>query len=108
MLGGRLGIRTPDSFHYASFQDWCFRPLSQPSTYSNLLQQKIFMQQDYVSIFLFAMQAFSKKMWLAMQNLIFCTKNDIVSNVTNATAFTLRSNLFELVMSFKTFLFYQI
>ena len=29
--GGRLGIRTPDSLHYASFQDWCIRPLCQPS-----------------------------------------------------------------------------
>ena len=32
--GGRLGIRTPDSLHYASFQDWCIRPLCQPSIFT--------------------------------------------------------------------------
>ena len=30
-VGGELGIRTPDSFHYASFQDWCIQPLYQLS-----------------------------------------------------------------------------
>lgn len=34
-FGGWLGIRTPDSFHYAGFQDRCFRPLSQPSKYKS-------------------------------------------------------------------------
>lgn len=29
--GGELGIRTPDTFRYASFQDWCNRPLYQLS-----------------------------------------------------------------------------
>ena len=32
--GGELGIRTPDSFHYASFQDWCIQPLYQLSIFS--------------------------------------------------------------------------
>ncbi len=35
--GGELGIRTPDSFHYASFQDWCIQPLYQLSIFSFML-----------------------------------------------------------------------
>ena len=31
--GGGLEIRTLGSFHFAGFQDRCFRPLSQTSTY---------------------------------------------------------------------------
>ena len=34
IFGGELGIRTPDSFHYASFQDWCIQPLYQLSIFS--------------------------------------------------------------------------
>ena len=34
LVGGRLGIRTPDSLHYASFQDWCIQPLCQPSIFN--------------------------------------------------------------------------
>ena len=39
--GGELGIRTPDSFHYASFQDWCIQPLYQLSIFSFCLRQYI-------------------------------------------------------------------
>ena len=34
LFGGELGIRTPDSFHYASFQDWCIQPLYQLSIFN--------------------------------------------------------------------------
>ena len=40
--GGELGIRTPDSFHYASFQDWCIQPLYQLSIFSCLFLRTIY------------------------------------------------------------------
>ena len=42
-VGGRCGIRTHGSFTFFSFQDWCYRPLSQPSIWNRaLFRQPLF------------------------------------------------------------------
>ncbi len=68
-FGGGLEIRTLGSFHFAGFQDRCFRPLSQTSTYLiffcqllNLLANRL----CYINIFVFLLQLFFRNF-----NLIF-------------------------------------
>ena len=54
--GGELGIRTPDTFRYAGFQDRCNRPLYQLSTARVLCKiPNVKSRTDFVgALFIFA------------------------------------------------------
>ena len=63
--GGELGIRTPDSFHYASFQDWCIQPLYQLSIFSFCL----------ATIYSICDTAIKIKCFYKISQFIFCGHN---------------------------------
>ena len=80
--GGELGIRTPDTFRYAGFQDRCNRPLYQLSTAKVLCKiPNAKLRANFVgALFILAQKAFANVIRIYVVLKFYCYKILIYSN----------------------------